>query len=222
MADVAAGWAPTACLLLVAQFTSRTHGRQTAETHCLRKSQQQKQRTHGGGAGARVQQKHCIIRCYIYAIHSCLRVHDATQKPSQKPCPMRVPSRRAHECAHTTHALLAVPCALRIYQWPPVGQPPVGQLLQPAAPSAQPFRKRRPLRKPQEAGLRTPACTLMAVARPEIRAASAWLGPTGGSRVVPMLHLPLPRRYRRCRCCSGAQSHSGRHPGSLPLRLYCC
>ena len=41
------------------------------------------------------------------------------------------------------------------------------------------------------------ASRLMAVARPETRAFSAWLGPTGGSRVVPMLHLPLPRRQRR-------------------------
>jgi len=51
------------------------------------------------------------------AIHSCLRPHYARQKPSQKPCPLRVPSRRAHECAHTTHALLlAVPCALRSHR----------------------------------------------------------------------------------------------------------
>jgi len=58
-------WAQTACLLVVAQFRSGTHGRQTAQTHCLRKSRQQMQQTHGGGAGARVEQKRCIIRCYI-------------------------------------------------------------------------------------------------------------------------------------------------------------
>ncbi len=60
---------------------------------------------------------------------------------------------RARVCAH--HTCAAAGCAVC------AAQPPIGQLLQPSAPSAQPFRQRRPLRaKPQQAGLRRPACTL--------------------------------------------------------------
>ena len=102
-----------------------THSRQTAQKHCLRRSHQQMQRTHGGGAGARVQQKHYTL------LHICLTLLSSR-----------------HTCAAAGSAVCAA-------------QPPIGQLLQPAAPSAQPFWQRRPLRaKPQEAGLRTPACTL--------------------------------------------------------------
>ena len=79
---------------------------------------------------------------------------------------------RARVCAH--HTCAAAGCAVC------AAQPPIGQLLQPAAPSAQPFRQRRPLRaKPQEAGLCRPACTL-----PSCRQGSSQLLPQGlGFRV---------------------------------------
>jgi len=139
MDDVAAGFGlKTACLLLVAQFRSGTHGRQTAQTHCLRKSHQQMQRTHGGGAGARVQQEHCIIRCYIHAIHSCLRPHYATQKPSQKPCPLRV-LQDARTSVRTPHMrccwLCRVRCAATNWAAPAAGGA-VGEALS-AASSAE-------------------------------------------------------------------------------------
>jgi len=145
-----------ACFLLHSSGPEPTAGRQL--THIVYANQASKCSRRTAAVLAPASSRNTAsIRCYIYAIHSCLRPHYATQKPSQKPCPLRVPSRRVHKCAHTTHA----------------AQPPIGQLLQPAAPSAQPFRQRRPLRKKmQEAGLRTPACTL-----PSCRQGSSQLPP---------------------------------------------
>ncbi len=116
MACFAAGWGstsmPTSCCTL--QVLEPTAGRQ------LRNIVYADHTSRCSGRTAAVlapESSRNTIRCYTFAIHSCLRVHDTTQKPSQKPCPLRVPSRRAHECAHTTHALLlAVPCALRSHR----------------------------------------------------------------------------------------------------------
>jgi len=77
------------------------------------------------------------------------------RSPPRNPARCESFKTRARVCAH--HTCAAAGCAVC------AAQPPIGQLLQPAATSAQPFRQRRPLRaKPQEAGLRTPACMLPA------------------------------------------------------------